>query len=102
MITSTMDPTTFAYHQGNDDQVEAVKDLQKAYNRLLIVIECCVPSGRYRSEAVMELEKSGAMAVKGVFKNDNGSQRTPGESGYSIACSGLGTEKASCDVKKGE
>jgi hypothetical protein len=68
-----MDSNTFAYHPPTPAQLEALQKVQTAYNAALAVIEENTPPSRYLDMAIADLEKSGAMAVKGIFKKSDGS-----------------------------
>lgn len=70
-----MDPATFAYHPPTEEQKRQLDNVQAAFNSTLQVIEANVPEGRYRATAITDLEKAGAMAAKGIFKNNDGSAR---------------------------
>jgi hypothetical protein len=72
-----MDLKTFAYHDANEKQKEQLGILEYSLNATLQTIEETVPEGRYKAIAITELEKAGAMAVKGIFKNSDGSRLDP-------------------------
>jgi hypothetical protein len=72
-----MSPDTFAYHAPNDEQQKQLEAVLASFNTTLAAIEANVPEGRYRSIAITELEKAGAMAVKGIFKANDGSRLVP-------------------------
>ncbi len=69
-----MSPDTFAYYPPNAEQQKQRDAVQASFNATLAVIEANVPEGRYRSIAITELEKAAAMAVKGIFKKNDGSR----------------------------
>jgi hypothetical protein len=63
----------FSYHPNpSDEQKVRHERIEQAFNRLCIIIHDEVINPRYKAIAITELEKAGAMAVKGVYKNSDG------------------------------
>ncbi len=64
----------FSYHPNpSAEQKERHAILEDAFNATVAAIHEQVIDPRYKAIALTELEKAGAMAVKGVYKNSDGS-----------------------------
>lgn len=64
----------FSYHPNPSAEQKAKHAaIEAAFNETARVIQASTTDGRYKSIAMTELEKAGAMAVKGVYKNSDGS-----------------------------
>ncbi len=71
-----MHELTFAYHPSPSEEQKAKHAaVEKSFNATLAVIQENTPDGRYRATAITDLEKSGAMAVKSIYKDNDGSFR---------------------------
>lgn len=66
----------FSYHPNpSQDMKTRQAVLEDAFNAAVAAIHEQVVDPRYKAIAISELEKAGAMAVKGVFKNSDGTFR---------------------------
>jgi hypothetical protein len=64
----------FSYHPNpSEEQKQRHAILEEAFNATVAAINEQVLDTRYKGIAITELEKAGAMAVKGVYKNSDGS-----------------------------
>ena len=64
----------FSYHPSpSEEQKKQHAAIEEAFNHCVDVIKANTTDKRYQSIAITDLEKAGAMAVKGVFKNSDGS-----------------------------